>query len=101
MIVLVLPWNQQSTKTLIMAATGDVIGLAAMSAIDVCSDGNITNSLMSDLVAYRISNQHFTPWIHACCQSALVTSLFRKGSECNFIRKNEVSEITSRSVASP
>ena len=54
MIVLVLPWNQQSTKTLIMAATGDVIGLAAMSAIDVCSDGNITNSLMSDLVAYRI-----------------------------------------------
>ena len=37
-----------------MAATGDVIGLAAMSAIDVCSDGNITNSLMSDLVAYRI-----------------------------------------------
>ena len=52
--MLVLPWNQQSTKTLIMAATGDVIGLAAMSAIDVCSDGNITNSLMSDLVAYRI-----------------------------------------------
>ena len=37
-----------------MAATGDVSGQAAMSAIDVCSDGNITNSLMSDLVAYRI-----------------------------------------------
>ena len=52
--MLVLPWNQQSTKTLIMAATGDVSGQAAMSAIDVCSDGNITNSLMSDLVAYRI-----------------------------------------------